>query len=108
MGVIWGIVYVYLEILKVLLDLVFCLLLGGGFIGLLLVLVFILIGFFLLVWIFFKCIILGCVIVVIGGNEEIVRLVGINVKVYIMLVYVSLGFFVGIVGILLVLCFGIV
>lgn len=101
MGAIRGLVYVYSETPKVPVDPAFRSLLGGGFIGPLPVPALILIGFFPLVWIFLNRTTPGRAIVAIGGNEETVRLAGINVKAHIMLAYVSSGFFAGVGGVLL-------
>jgi ribose/xylose/arabinose/galactoside ABC-type transport system permease subunit len=76
-------------------------LLGGGFIGPVPVPAVILIALFPLVWIFLKRTTPGRAIVAIRGNEETVRLAGINVKGHIILAYISSGFFAGIAGVLL-------
>jgi ribose transport system permease protein len=101
MGAIRGIVYVYSETPQVPADPAFRALLGGGFIGPVPVPALILVAFFPLVWIFLNRTTIGRSIVAIGGNEEAVRLAGINVKGHIILAYVVSGFFAGVAGVLL-------
>ena len=101
MGVIRGVVYVYSETPKVPTDPAFRALLGGGFIGPVPVPTLILMTFFPLVWIFLNRTTPGRSIVAIGGNEEAVRLAGINVSAHIILAYIISGLFAGIGGVLL-------
>jgi ribose/xylose/arabinose/galactoside ABC-type transport system permease subunit len=101
MGAIRGIVYVYSETPKMPADPAFRTLLGGGFIGPVPIPALIMIGFLPLVWLFINRTTMGRAIVAIGGNEEAVRLAGINVKGHLILAYVISGFFAGIAGVLL-------
>jgi ribose/xylose/arabinose/galactoside ABC-type transport system permease subunit len=101
MGAIRGVVYVYSETPKVPVDPLFRALLGGGFIGPVPVPAIIFLGCFPLVWIFLNRTTIGRSIVAIGGNEEAVRLAGINVSGHILLAYVISGLFAGIAGVLL-------
>jgi ribose/xylose/arabinose/galactoside ABC-type transport system permease subunit len=101
MGAIRGIVYVYSETPKVPTDPAFRSLLGGGFIGPVPIPALIMIGFLPLVWLFLNRTTMGRAIVAIGGNEEAVRLAGINVKGHLILAYIISGFFAGMAGVLL-------
>jgi len=101
MGAIRGVVYVCSETPKVPTDPAFRALLGGGFIGPVPVPALILMTFFPLVWIFLNRTTFGRSIVAIGGNEEAVRLAGINVSAHIILAYIISGLFAGIAGVLL-------
>jgi ribose transport system permease protein len=101
MGAIRGIVYVYSETPKMPADPFFRSLLGGGFIGPVPVPALIMMAFLPLVWLFINRTTMGRAIVAIGGNEEAVRLAGINVKGHLVLAYVISGFFAGMAGVLL-------
>ena len=101
MGAIRGIVYVYSETPKMPADPFFRSLLGGGFIGPVPVPALIMVAFLPLVWLFINRTTMGRAIVAIGGNEEAVRLAGINVKGHLVLAYVISGFFAGMAGVLL-------
>ena len=57
--------------------------------------------FFVIVWFFLNRTIPGRAIVAIGGNEEAVRLAGINVRGHLLLAYILSGLFAGIAGVLL-------
>ncbi len=101
MGAIRGLVYVYSETPKMPADPMFRKLLGGGFIGPVPVTILILLFCVPLVWIFLNRTTSGRAIVAIGGNEEAVRLAGINVKNHIILAYVLSALFAGLAGVLL-------
>ena len=101
MGAIRGIVYVYSETPKVPTDPAFRSLLGGGFIGPVPIPALIMLGCLPLVWLFLNRTTMGRAIVAIGGNEEAVRLAGINVKGHLILAYIISGFFAGMAGVLL-------
>ncbi len=59
------------------------------------------IGCFLAVSLFLSRTTMGRAIYAVGGNEEAVRLAGINVRAHVMLVYLISGFFAGIAGVIL-------
>jgi ribose/xylose/arabinose/galactoside ABC-type transport system permease subunit len=101
MGAIRGVVYVYSETPQVPADPAFRYLLGGGFIGAVPVAALIMLAFYPLMWIFLNRSTYGRAVVAIGGNEEAVRLAGINVKSHIMLAYILSGLFSAIAGVLL-------
>lgn len=101
MGALRGIVYVYSETPKVPVDPAFRTLLGGGFIGPVPVAALIMLAFYPLAWIFLNRSTFGRAIVAIGGNEEAVRLAGINVKSHVVLAYILSGLFSAIAGVLL-------
>lgn len=71
-------------------------------------------GLFVLIWFIVVCLIIfglllnkiifGCNILVIGGNEEVVCLVGVLVVCIKIIIFVFLGLVLVIVGIILVLC----
>ncbi len=101
MSAIRGAVYVYSEIPQVPENPAFRALLGGGFIGPVPVAAIIMLASFPLVWLFLNRTIAGRAIVAMGGNEEAVRLAGINVGRHILLAYAVSGFFSGMAGVLL-------
>lgn len=96
-----GVIYVYSETPQTPSSPAFRNLLGGGFIGPIPVAVIIMLACFPLVWIFLNRTTAGRAIVAIGGNEEAVRLAGIDVAKHILLAYVISGFFAAVAGVLL-------
>jgi ribose transport system permease protein len=100
MSAIRGAVYVYSEIPQVPENPTFRSLLGGGFIGPVPVPAIIMLVFYVLVRLFLNRTIPGRAIVAIGGNEEAVRLAGINVGRNIWLAYAMSGFFSALAGVL--------
>jgi ribose transport system permease protein len=100
MSAIRGAVYVYSEIPQVPENPTFRALLGGGFIGPVPVPAIIMLVFYVLVRFFLNHTIPGRAIVAIGGNEEAVRLAGINVGRNIWLAYAMSGFFSALAGVL--------
>jgi ribose transport system permease protein len=100
MSAIRGAVYVYSEIPQVPENPTFRALLGGGFIGPVPVPAIIMLVFYVLVRLFLNRTIPGRAIVAIGGNEEAVRLAGINVGRNIWLAYAMSGFFSALAGVL--------
>jgi ribose/xylose/arabinose/galactoside ABC-type transport system permease subunit len=101
MGVIRGATYVFSDTPQTPVDPLYRSLLGGGFVGPIPVPAIIMVVFFILVWFFINRTIPGRAIVAIGGNEEAVRLAGINVAGHLTLAYVLSGFFAAMAGILL-------
>jgi len=101
MGVVRGATYVFSETPKSPVDPLFRSLLGGGFIGRMPTAPLIMIAFYILAWFFLNRTIPGRAIEAIGGNEEAVRLAGINVKAHLILAYMICGFFASTAGILL-------
>ncbi len=101
MSAIRGAVYVYSEIPQVPSNPAFRAFLGGGFIGPVPVPAIIMLVSFALVWVFLNRTTAGRAIVAMGGNEEAVRLAGINVGRHILLAYIISGFFSGLAGVIL-------
>jgi ribose transport system permease protein len=101
MGVVRGATYVFSETPQSPVDPLFRSLLGGGFIGLIPTAAIIMLIFYAIAWFFLNRTIPGRAIVAIGGNEEAVRLAGINVKGYYVLAYMICGFFASAAGIIL-------
>lgn len=101
LGAIRGAIYVYSETPQTPSNPAFRSLLGGGFIGPVPVAVIIMLACFPLVWLFLNRTTAGRAIVAIGGNEEAVRLAGVNVGRHIVLAYAISGFFAGLAGVLL-------
>jgi ribose transport system permease protein len=100
MSAIRGAVYVYSEIPQVPENPAFRALLGGGFIGPVPVPAIIMLISYVLVGLFLNRTTPGRAIVAIGGNEEAVRLAGINVGRNIWLAYAMSGFFAALAGVL--------
>jgi len=96
-----GVIYVYSETPQTPGNPAFRRLLGGGFIGPVPVAVIIMLACFPLVWVFLNRTTVGRAIVAIGGNEEAVRLAGINVGRHILLAYIISGLFSAVAGVLL-------
>jgi ribose transport system permease protein len=101
MSAIRGAAYVYSEIPQVPSNPAFRALLGGGFIGLVPVPAIIMVACYALVWLFLNRTTAGRAIFAIGGNEEAVRLAGINVGRHILLAYMMSGFFSALAGVIL-------
>ena len=101
MGAIRGLIYVYSETPQTPIYPAFRSLLGGGFIGPVPVPSLIMLACFPLVWIFLNQTTPGRAIVAIGGNEEAVRLAGINTRGHVLLAYILSGFFAALAGVLL-------
>jgi ribose transport system permease protein len=101
MSAIRGGAYVYSEIPQVPSNPAFRALLGGGFIGPVPVPAIIMMASYALVWLFLNRTTAGRAIFAIGGNEEAVRLAGINVGRHILLAYMTSGFFSGLAGVIL-------
>jgi ribose/xylose/arabinose/galactoside ABC-type transport system permease subunit len=101
MGIIRGATYVFSETPQSPVDPLFRSLLGGGFIGPIPTAAIIMLAFFIIVWFFLNRTIPGRAIVAIGGNEEAVRLAGINVKGHLLMAYMVCGLFASIAGVLL-------
>ena len=101
MGVVRGVTYVYSETPQTPLNPAFRALLGGGFIGPVPTAAVIMVVFYVIIWVFLNRTIPGRAVVAIGGNEEAVRLAGINVKGHLLLAYILCGFFAGAAGVLL-------
>ncbi|MFZ5808263.1 MAG: ABC transporter permease [Chloroflexota bacterium] len=101
MGAVRGAVYVYSETPQTPSNPAFRELLGGGFIGPVPIAAIIMLACFPVVWFFLNRTTPGRAIVSLGGNEEAVRLAGVNVSAHIVLAYVISGFFSAMAGILL-------
>ena len=101
MGVVRGVTYVFSETPQTPVDPAFRALLGGGFIGPIPTASVIMVVFFVIIWFFLNRTIPGRAVIAIGGNEEAVRLAGINVKGHLLLAYMLCGFFAGMGGVLL-------
>ena len=101
MGIIRGATYVFSETPQSPVDPLFRSLLGGGFIGPIPRAAIIMLVFFIIVWFFLNRTIPGRAVVAIGGNEEAVRLAGINVKGHLLMAYMVCGLFAAIAGVLL-------
>ena len=101
LGAIRGLVYVYSEVPITPTDPSFRAVLGAGFIGPIPISAMIMLICYPLVWFFLNRTNSGRAIVAIGGNEEAVRLAGINVKWNIFLAYMISGFFAALAGVIL-------
>jgi ribose transport system permease protein len=100
MSAIRGAVYVYSEIPQVPENPSFRALLGAGFIGPVPVPAIIMLVSYILIGLFLNRTVPGRAIVAIGGNEEAVRLAGINVGRNVWLAYAMSGFFAALAGVL--------
>ncbi len=101
LGTIRGLVYVYSDVPITPPDPTFRAVLGAGFIGPIPVSAMIMLICYPIVWFFLNRTNSGRAIVSIGGNEEAVRLAGINVNWNIFLAYMISGFFAAIAGVIL-------
>jgi ribose transport system permease protein len=101
LGVIRGLVYVYSDIPITPTAPSFRAVLGAGFIGPLPVSAIIMLACYPIMWFFLNRTNSGRAIVAIGGNEEAVRLAGINVTWNIFLAYMISGLFAGMAGVIL-------
>lgn len=106
LGAIRGLVYVYSDTPQSPSDPAFREILGG-FIGPIAVATLIMVAAYPVIWLFLNRTPAGRAIVAIGGNEEAVRLAGINVEGHIILAYVLSGLFSGMAGVLLAARLGI-
>ncbi len=101
LGTIRGLVYVYSDVPITPTDPTFRAVLGAGFIGPIPVSAMIMLICYPIVWFFLNRTISGRAIVAIGGNEEAVRLAGINVNWNIFLAYMISGLFAALAGVTL-------
>lgn len=101
LGAIRGLVYVYSDIPITPDDPAFRAVLGAGFVGPFPISALIMLAFYPIVWFFLNRTSSGRAIVAIGGNEEAVRLAGINVRKNVFLAYALSGFFAGLAGVIL-------
>jgi ribose transport system permease protein len=100
-GTIRGLVYVYSDVPITPTDPSFRAILGAGFVGPIPVSALIMLAAYPIVWFFLNRMHSGRAIVAIGGNEEAVRLAGINVKWNIFLAYMISGLFSALAGVIL-------
>ena len=101
LGAIRGLVYVYSDIPITPTDPSFRAILGSGMVGPFPISALIMLASYPLVWFFLNRTRSGRAIVAIGGNEEAVRLAGINVTWNIFLAYILSGLFAGLAGVIL-------
>jgi ribose/xylose/arabinose/galactoside ABC-type transport system permease subunit len=101
LGAIRGLVYVYSDVPITPIDPSFRAVLGSGMIGPLPISAMIMLICYPLVWFFLNRTRSGRAIVAIGGNEEAVRLAGINVSWNILRAYMISGFFAAMAGVIL-------
>jgi ribose transport system permease protein len=101
LGAIRGLVYVYSDIPITPTDPAFRASLGAGMVGPFPIAALIMLACFPLVWFFLNRTRSGRAIVAIGGNEEAVRLAGINVTWNIFLAYILSGLFAALAGVIL-------
>jgi ribose/xylose/arabinose/galactoside ABC-type transport system permease subunit len=106
LGAIRGLVYVYSETPQTPSDPAFRAILGG-FLGPISVGTIIMLICYPLMWLFLNRTTTGRAIFAIGGNEEAVRLAGINVSRHIVLAYILSGLFSAIAGVLVAARLGI-
>jgi ribose transport system permease protein len=107
LGAIRGLVYVYSDVPITPTDTAYREVLGAGMIGPFPVSALIMLAAYPLVWFFLNRTRSGRSIVAIGGNEEAVRLAGINVRWNIFLAYTLSGLFAAIAGVILAARLGI-
>jgi len=107
LGAIRGLVYVYSDVPITPTDTAYRAVLGAGMVGPFPVSALIMLASYPLVWFFLNRTRSGRAIVAIGGNEEAVRLAGINVRWNILLAYILSGFFAAIAGVILAARLGI-
>jgi len=107
LGAIRGLVYVYSDVPITPTDPAYRAVLGAGMIGPFPVSALIMLASYPLVWFFLNRTRSGRAIVAIGGNEEAVRLAGINVQWTIFLAYILSGLFAAIAGVILAARLGI-
>lgn len=107
LGAIRGLVYVYSDIPITPDDPTFRTVLGAGMVGPFPVSALIMLACYPLVWFFLNRMRSGRAIVAIGGNEEAVRLAGINVTWNIFLAYMLSGLFSALAGVILATRLGI-
>jgi ribose transport system permease protein len=100
-GAIRGLVYVYSDVPITPTDPTFRAVLGAGFIGPIPVSAMIMLICYPIVWFFLNRSYSGRAIVAIGGNEEAVRLAGVNVTWNIFLAYMISGLFSALAGVTL-------
>ncbi len=100
-GAIRGLVYVYSDVPITPTDPTFRAILGAGMVGPIPISSLIMLCGYPIVWFFLNRSHSGRAIVAIGGNEEAVRLAGINVTWNIFLAYMISGFFAAIAGVIL-------
>jgi ribose/xylose/arabinose/galactoside ABC-type transport system permease subunit len=101
MGAIRGLVFVYSDIPITPTDPAFRAVLGAGFVGPFPVSALIMLACYPIMWFFINRAKAGRAIVAIGGNEEAVRLAGINVSRHILLAYMISGMFSALAGVML-------
>ena len=101
MGAIRGLVFVYSDTPITPTDPAFRAVLGAGFVGPFPVSALIMLACYPIVWFFINRARAGRAIVAIGGNEEAVRLAGINVSWHILLAYMISGLFSALAGVML-------
>ena len=107
LGAIRGLVYVYSDVPITPTDPAYRAVLGAGMVGPFPVSALIMLASYPLVWFFLNRTRSGRAIVAIGGNEEAVRLAGINVQWNIFLAYMLSGLFAAIAGVILAARLGI-
>jgi ribose transport system permease protein len=101
MGAIRGLVFVYSDIPITPTDPAFRAVLGAGFVGPFPVSALIMLACYPIMWFFINRVKSGRAIVAIGGNEEAVRLAGINITWHILLAYMISGLFSALAGVML-------
>lgn len=107
LGAIRGLVYVYSDVPITPTDTAYRAVLGAGMIGPFPISALIMMASYPLVWFFLNRTRSGRAIVAIGGNEEAVRLAGINVQWNIFLAYILSGLFAAMAGVILAARLGI-